>query len=417
MARNIRIGIFIIVILSIVAAIGVSVRTEASVLNSITGWFEQYFVSQPSSIEVVEKKDVPLYKPVLDYEEAVVRAVETTNPSVVSIIITKDLPIIEQCAYDPFGDVPPGFQDLFREGFRFEFQRPCQKGTERREIGGGTGFVVSEDGLIVTNKHVVLDEDADYTVLTNDGERYDAQVVARNPVRDIAILRVENVDLMSIVLGNSDTIKLGQTAIAIGNALGEFRNTVSVGVISGLARTITASGNGFVEIIEGVIQTDAAINQGNSGGPLINLQGEVIGINTAVARGAQGIGFAIPINFVTRDIISVQQTGTITVPFLGVRYISITPDFAKEQDLPVKYGALIRGTEGGPAIIPNSPASEAGLRAEDTILEIGGMRIERGSSLGTLIQRHNVGDVVSLIVLRDGERIIISVTLAERPDL
>ena len=136
-----------------------------------------------------------------------------------------------------------------------------------------------------------------------------------------------------------------------------------------------------------------------------------------MARGAQGIGFAIPINFVTRDIISVQQTGTITVPFLGVRYISITPDFAKEQDLPVNYGALIRGTEGGSAIIPNSPASEAGLRAEDTILEIGGMRIEQGSSLGTLIQRHNVGDVVSLIVLRDGERIIISVTLAERPDL
>ena len=228
---------------------------------------------------------------------------------------------------------------------------------------------------------------------------------------------MENANLRPIVLGNSDTIKLGQTAIAIGNALGEFRNTVSVGVISGLARTITASGNGFVEIIEGVIQTDAAINQGNSGGPLINLQGEVIGINTAVARGAQGIGFAIPINFVTRDIISVQQTGTITVPFLGVRYISITPDFAEEQDLPVKYGALIRGTEGGPAIIPNSPASEAGLRAEDTILEIGGMRIERGSSLGTLIQQHNVGDVVSLIVLRDGEHITISVTLAERPDL
>jgi S1-C subfamily serine protease len=244
-----------------------------------------------------EKKPVvPLYGPTIDYEQAVIKAVESASPAVISIIISKDLPKIEQCPYNPFGNLPPDLQDLFGQGF--QFYQPCQVGTERQEVGGGSGFIVSSDGLIVTNKHVVADIDAFYTVLTNDGKKYDAVVLTRDPSQDLAIIKISASGLPVLKLGNSDSIKLGQTAIAIGNALGEFRNTVSVGTVSGLFRDIVASDGrtGKSEKIEGLIQTDAAINSGNSGGPLLNLKGEVIGINTATVSGAENIGFAIPIN-------------------------------------------------------------------------------------------------------------------------
>jgi len=355
----------------------------------------------------------PLYKPVIDYEEAVIGAVERASPSVVSIVISKDLPVIEQCPYDPFSDLPPEFRDFFGGGF--EFSRPCEKGTQRQEVGGGSGFVISEDGLILTNKHVVSDAKADYTVLTNDGKKYAAKVLARDPVQDLAVIKIDpstGSGLRAAILGNSDAVKLGQTAIAIGNALGEFRNTVSVGVISGLARTITASGSGFgTETIQGVMQTDAAINPGNSGGPLLNLKGEVIGINTAIVSGAQNIGFSIPINQAKRDIESVKKSGSIKIPYLGVRYIMLTEDIK---------GALLRGTEGGPAVAPNSPASKAGLQAEDIILEINGVAVDKDNPLSTLIQRYNIGDTINLKIQRglpgQGDKILtISATLEERP--
>ena len=169
-------------------------------------------------------------------------------------------------------------------------------------MGGGRGFIVSGDGVILTNKHVVSDTEAQYTVLTNDGKKYSAKVLARDSNIDIAIIKVEAFGLPTIKLGNSDSIQVGQTAIAIGNALGEFRNTVNVGVISGLSRNITASGGGLTEAIYNVIQTDASINPGNSGGPLINMRGEVIGINTAIAQNAQSIGFAIPVNQIKKIV-------------------------------------------------------------------------------------------------------------------
>lgn len=354
------------------------------------------------------------YQPALDYEEAVIKAVEAASPSVVSIVISKDVPVIERCPYDPFGNIPPEFRQFFGQGF--EFYQPCERGTRREQIGGGSGFIVSEDGLIVTNKHVVTDAKAAYTVFTNDGKKYDARVVARDPLQDLAVIRINASGLTPARLGNSDSVKLGQTAIAIGNALGEFRNTVSVGVVSGLARTITASGEGFgTETIQGVIQTDAAVNPGNSGGPLLNLRGEVIGIATAIASGAENVGFAIPVNQAKRAIESVKRTGKIVIPYLGIRYLMVDEEVAKRDKLPVAYGALIRGTSVGPGVIPNSPAAEAGLKTEDIILEMNGVKLDDTNPLGTVIQRFNVGDAVTLTARRGDQTLTFQVVLAERP--
>jgi S1-C subfamily serine protease len=281
-------------------------------------------------------------------------------------------------------------------------------------VGGGSGFIVSSDGMILTNKHVVSDTTASYSVVTNDGKKYEAKVLARDGVQDLAVLKITATGLPVAPLGNSDTIRLGQTAITIGNALSEFRNTVSVGVVSGLARNVTAGSGVFSEELEGVIQTDAAINPGNSGGPLINLKGEVIGINTAIVSGAQNIGFALPINNAKRDIDSVKTTGKITIPFIGVRYLVITPEVAEREKLSVEYGALIRGNPDGPATVKGSPADKAGIKAEDIITQVNGVKILEERSLLSLIQRYNVGDTVNLTVLRGGKEIVVPVLLEER---
>jgi len=248
--------------------------------------------------------NLPLYQPQTSQEEAIIGAVKTYSPAVVSIVISKDVPILEQYYISPFNDFFPQFR---------------QKGTQKQQIGGGSGFIISQEGMVLTNKHVVQDKEADYTVLTNDGKKFPAKAVFLDPVQDLAILKIdqekivdEKGDLLikafsKVKLGDSDILQIGQTVIAIGNALGEFQNTVSVGVISGLGRTITASGGGTVETLEDVIQTDAAINKGNSGGPLLNLKGEVIGINAAMSVEGENIGFAIPINKAKKDIENVSK--------------------------------------------------------------------------------------------------------------
>ncbi len=393
---------------------------RASILNDIWDFINgEAGKNATSSVPAATpEKPVPLYAPTIDYEQAIVKAVERASLSVVSVVISKDLPVIERCpGLSPFSNLPPEFQQFFGDQFGgFDFSEPCQKGTKRQEVGGGSGFIISSDGLILTNKHVVADTGADYTVLTNDGKKYDAKVLARDPSQDLAVLKIAAADLPVVALGNSDTLKLGQTAIAIGNALSEFRNAVSVGVISGLSRTITASGASFgSETIQNVIQTDAAINPGNSGGPLLNLNGEVIGINTAMASGAQSIGFAIPINQAKRDIESVRKTGEIKVPYLGVRYITLTEELAKKEKLSVDYGALVRGSKDGPAVLKDSPAQKAGIQAEDVILEINGKKIDDGTSLGNLIQQYGIGDVIKLKIQRGDKVMDISVTLTERP--
>ncbi len=352
------------------------------------------------------------YIPQNPQEDLVIRAVKKVSPSVVSVIITKEVPVFEEYYYNPFKD----FEQMFGEPFGFEIPQYRQKGTEKKEIGEGTGFIISEDGMVLTNKHVVYDPDAEYTVFTNDGHQYKAKVLARDPVQDIALLQIEaNRKFIPVILGNSDKVQIGQTVVAIGNALGEFRNTVSVGVISGLGRTITASGAGVVETIEDVIQTDAAINRGNSGGPLLNLKGEVIGINTATVVGAQNIGFAIPINKAKRDINQYKKQKRITYPFLGVRYVLVTKKIQKENNLPVDYGALItRGSRGESAVIPGSAAEKAGLREGDIVLEFDGEKITPQNSLTKLIMKYKPGDKVTLKILRGSKKMNIKVILGER---
>ena len=413
--------IFLIITVALIGSFfGSAFSARLSQANFLDNIFN--FLKKPVAPETLSpnKENSPpsqsLYKPVVDYEQAVIKAVEKASPSVVSIVISKDLPIVEQCPYNPFSGLPPEFRDFFGGGF--QFYQPCEKGTKKQEVGGGSGFIISADGLILTNKHVAADAKADYTVLTNDGKKYEAKVLARDPAQDLAILKIDTNGLPAAALGDSDEIKLGQSAIAIGNALGEFRNTVSVGVISGLARNITASGQSIgTETIQGVIQTDAAINPGNSGGPLLNLRGEVIGINTAIVSGAQNIGFAIPINQAKRAIKSVKETGSIKVPYLGVRYLMLNEEIAKSQKLPVQNGALVRGTTEGSAVMPDSPAAKAGLQAEDIILEINGEELTQDKTLSFIIQKYNIGDALSLKVRRGEKIVTINVTLAERPEL
>lgn len=394
-------------------SIATSRFAQANILDDIRNLFTGSSSTAPVA---VKQNSVPLYAPTIDYEQAVMKAVEKASPSVVSVVVSKDLPVIEQCQIDPFGSIPPEFRDFFGGQFG-GFSQSCDSGKkQKQDVGGGSGFIISADGLILTNKHVVADTAAEYTVVTNSGKKYDAKVLARDPMQDLAVLKIEAADLPVVALGNSDTLKLGQTAIAIGNSLGEFRNTVSVGVISGLSRTITASGSNVgMETISNVIQTDAAINPGNSGGPLLNLKGEVIGINTAVAEGAQNIGFTIPINQAKRDINSVRNTGTIKISYLGVRYMAVTEELAKKEKLAVNYGALVRGSNDGPAVLKDSPAAKAGILAEDIILEINGIKVDENNSLGNIIQRYSVGETISAKIRRGDKTLDLSIVLTERP--
>ena len=345
-------------------------------------------------------------------EEAVVAAVAKASPAVVAIVATKDVPVFEQFYSSPFGD-DPFFRQFFGDSFQIPQRR--QNGTEKREVSSGSGFIVSSNGLIVSNKHVVSDTAADYTAIMQNGKKYPAKVLARDPLQDLAVLKIEAAGLPTLKLSDSSAIKIGQTVIAIGNALGEFSNSVSVGVVSGLQRSITASGGGIgSEDLTELIQTDAAINPGNSGGPLLNIQGEVLGINTAIVQGAENIGFAIPVNKVRRNIESVEKTGRIVYPFLGVRYVTLNEEIKTKENLPVSEGALLKGDAQSSAVVAGSPADKAGLKDGDIVVEINGQKLDRDHLLASVIQQYKVGDTISVIYLRNGQRSSTSVTLTER---
>jgi S1-C subfamily serine protease len=402
--------VLVVVVLSVLVS---------SIFGFTVGFFGGELISNSAQINninnSIQLNTDPYYSGTTDHEQAIIKAVRQSSPAVVSIIQSRDVPIIENCIIDPFDEFrsDPFFRQFFGDS-PFSFEQPCQQGMEKREVGGGSGFIISDDGLIVTNKHVVLDEDAEYTVLTNDGEKYEAKVLARDPFQDLAIIQIEASDLAVVQFGDSDKLHIGQSVVAIGNALGEFRNTVSVGTVSGLARSVVASGAGaFVERLDQVIQTDAAINPGNSGGPLLNLKSEVVGINTAIAQGAENIGFAIPINRVERAISDVKKEGRIIYPFLGVRYVIIDETIKEENDLPVENGALIQGRPGEESVIEGSPADKVGIQDGDIILEINNEKITEEHALAEIIQRFRPGDTITLKILRKKDILEVQATLDE----
>ncbi len=279
----------------------------------------------------------------------------------------------------------------------------------------GTGLIVDASGLILTNKHVVPEGTSSVKIVMSDGTVYsDVTIVGRDPLNDIAVLQVKDPkNFKPAVLGDSDVVRTGQKVIAIGNALGQFQNTVTSGIISGVGRPVEAGsedGSGS-EQLTNLFQTDAAINSGNSGGPLLNYDGEVIGINTAIAADAQNIGFSIPINEAKGAVTSVQKTGKLTRPLLGVKFMMITPELVGEKGLNVSKGAYI-STDSGSVVVAG-PADKAGVRPGDIITKINGVALDQRRPLDSVISRYAPGDTVTLTVVRDGKEVTLNATLAE----
>ncbi len=347
-----------------------------------------FFVKRESStfrVGGVEQK-------ILKEESIVIDVAEQASPSVVTVTI--QTPTRRVLEFSPFG----GFQSRIEGG-------------QPQDIG--SGFIVSEDGLVITNRHVVSNTNASYKVVTQDGTEYEVSEISRDPSNDIAILKIDppagGQVHKPMELGNSDNLKVGQFVIAIGTALGEFRHTVTTGVISGLGRGITAGSvfEGYVERLDDVIQTDAAINPGNSGGPLLNSAGQVIGVNVAVAQGAENIGFAIPINIVKQGLEQFRTTGKfVSRPFLGVTYQMISQRTAIMNEVP--EGAFVI------EVIAGSPAETAGILPNDIITKFDGKELkEENGGLAEAISSRKPGDTVAIEVWRDGETLNFTATLSE----
>lgn len=365
-----------------------------------------------------------------DIEQRTIEAVKKVLPAVVSIVISKNMPKMKHLPMVPFfGPFSPfGFPGEDMPGMPGEgdghddlIPHPRHEGHaegEKVKIGGGSGFVVHPDGLVLTNKHVVFDPDAEYTVIGTDEKEYHGRVISRDPINDVAVLKIEANGLPVVRLGNSDRIELGQTVVAIGNALGLFSNSVSKGIVSGLGRKISASmgQGGEMEHLRNVIQTDVAINQGNSGGPLISLDGEVIGINTAIIFGAQNIGFALPINWAKADLEDIIKFGRIVRPFIGLRYVMLNKALKDKYELAVDYGALVvkDHVPGAEAVVKKSPADKAGIKENDIVLEINGEKLTEKRELADLIQTASVGDEIEMTVMRKDKTMKVKTTLEER---
>ncbi|OGM15324.1 hypothetical protein A2V97_01695 [Candidatus Woesebacteria bacterium RBG_16_42_24] len=323
---------------------------------------------------------------ILTEESVVIDVAERVSPSVVTVSVqTPKRRVLE---FSPFG----GFSSRVEGGTPQDI---------------GTGFIVSEDGLIITNKHVVS-ADATYKVVTKDGKEYEVTQISRDPSNDIAVIKINASGLTPVELGDSGNLKVGQFVIAIGTALGEFRHTVTTGVISGLGRGITAGSalEGYVEKLDDVIQTDAAINPGNSGGPLLNSAGQVIGVNVAVASDAQNVGFALPINVVKEALDQFKTTGKFaSKPYLGVEYQMISKDTAILNNVP--QGAYVVN------VVEGSPAASAGIQPEDIITKMAGEELNEDNTLADVIVKKQPGEKVDLEIWRDGQTLTLSATLSE----
>ncbi len=324
---------------------------------------------------------------VVEEENVITDVVERVSPSVVTVGISQTRAVGDIFGFNPFD--------------------PSETAPRRRTIEQdiGSGFVISSDGLIVTNKHVVSMSNAKYRVITKDDKSYDVVKIYRDPDNDLAIVKINATGLTPIEMGDSDKLKVGQMAIAIGTALGEFRNTVTVGVISGVGRGITAGEpfGGSAEKLDNVIQTDAAINPGNSGGPLLNSAGQVIGVNTAVSAEGQGIGFALPINVVKDAVANFNTTGQFNRPFMGVEYRMVTRQIAVLNEIP--EGAYIM------AIVSGSPADDANIEEGDIITKIAGEKVTESNDLARIIGKKKVGDKLAITVWRDEKERELTLTL------
>ncbi len=354
-----------------------------------SGFYASKFFNTP----MVEADDLSF-----DEEEATVRAIKKIMPSVVSIVVhyEEDVSIL---------DVGTG--KVYTE-------------KKKKLKGSGTGFIISSDGLILTNKHVINTENeksAEYRIILSSGKKYYAQLIGKDPLNDLAVLKIFDKDLPYVELGNSKDLDVGTTVIAIGNALGIYQNSVTKGIISGLERNIVASdSNGNSESLNNVIQTDAEINLGNSGGPLINLKGEVVGINVAIDKtGGGSIGFSIPIDDAKVVIRTVKEIGRIVRPKLGIYYYMLDAEIALENDLPREDGAWIYSGDGSDvlAVSPESPAEKAGLQAGDIIFEINAIKINKENKLSDVVQRYKPGDKIGLKIQRGNKIIIRVVELGE----
>jgi S1-C subfamily serine protease len=378
--RKLLIGIAVTVVL--LAAI-----TSGAVADRLFG-----FKPLDSFLPRNEVVNGTLEQKVVNEESAVIDVVDKVSPSVVTVSI--ETPARRVLEFSPFGGL-----------------RERVEGGTPQDIG--SGFVVSEEGLVVTNKHVVSTTGAEYKVIDQDGNEYKVQEISKDPSNDIAVIKINPNEvpgkkLQAVELGDSENLKVGQFVIAIGTALGEFRHTVTTGVISGLGRGITAGSvfEGYVERLDNVIQTDAAINPGNSGGPLLNSAGQVIGVNVAVAQGAENIGFSIPIDVVKDGLAQFKSTGRLaTKPYLGVQYQMISRRTALMNDVP--EGALIF------EVIPSSPAEKAGVREDDIITKLAGQDVKGEDGLANIISSKKPGDVANVEVWRDEQTLTFTAILSE----
>ena len=332
---------------------------------------------------------------IVSESQAIITIAKQVSPSVVSIGVTN-----ETTRRDFFGNSSPV-----------------------RQESAGTGVIISEGGYVLTNRHVVGNKDAVVTVTLSDGTQLDdVEVIGisnEGDPLDVAFLKIKDTKgqkLTAAKLGDSSKVQVGEKVVAIGNALGQFQNSVTAGIISGYGRSVIGGDALSQENLQNLFQTDAAINQGNSGGPLVNASSEVIGINTAVAGdGAENIGFAIPINDIQGLINSVLKKGIFERTYLGVRYVNLTDDYAYEFNLPVKRGAYLAPVENGSPVLPNSPASKAGLKEKDIITKIDGTNIDEKNSLTSLIGRKSVGDEVELTIMRDSREQTLRAKLEATP--
>jgi serine protease Do len=363
------------------------------VLLGITAAVQRYLPQiQQNTLSTLGEEKIK----VVSEESVTIDIVKKQGPSVVTI--AEEIPPTgrNRGNFDPFYFFYPQFE--------------VPEGSDPTEpVGIGSGFILTGDGMIVTNKHVVSDPQGKYHVITSDDKKYTVNKIYRDPQNDVAIIQIDpgqnaGQKLTPIALGDSSKLQVGQYVVAIGTALGEFRNTVTTGVISGLGRGVT-TGSPYEESerLDDVIQTDAAINPGNSGGPLLNSSGQVIGVNTAISESGQNIGFAIPINVIKDSLNTFNATGKFDRPYLGVSYRMISKDVALLNELP----------EGGfvQEVVLDSPAERAGILEGDIIVRFDGQRVSGNTLLSQLIAKKKVGDTVTIEVYRDTKTVQIKATL------